>query len=152
MRFDTTVEELGAYLLTPGEATFLVEDAVDDESKKDKTEQIKMNVLLTDAHGKSTKQYVYLSPKYIVFIKDFCEAAGISEVFEEGSLIAAQCVGKSGRCVIAVEKGKQKPNSFEFYSDKMAIKKFISRNAKVSASNVPAAHTEAPFLDDDVPF
>ncbi len=151
MRFDTTIETSVPFLLKEGEATFEVLEAIDVKSKEDGTEQIKMKVCLTDSDGRSTNEFVYLTPKYSAFIKGFCDAIGEPELFEGGYLEAAHCSKKKGRCVIAVSKGKKKPDSEEFYNDKMAIKKFINKNQATTIAHQSPVKINS-FLDDDLPF
>lgn len=97
-------------LLPKGEYDFEVVAAEDKVSKKG-AEMIQLNVRVFN--GESGAYFVrdFLLEQFSFKLRHFCEATGLIEKYEDGSLEALDCEGRVGRLklVIKVDKSGQYP-------------------------------------------
>jgi hypothetical protein len=150
-----TDEELNAMgLLAPGYYQFEVIEAAETISKAG-NEMIKLTLKIWDEHGKERKMFDYLLDSMARKLKHFCVHTGQADKYENASLDANNCYGKTGTVQISIEKGKPNPNG-GMYEDRNSVVDYV---AGVEPSmSTPLANTRMtappakPDFDDDVPF
>ena len=118
-------EDLKSFDLIPdGTYDFDVLKASDEVSKASGNEMIKLT-LGVYVDGKITKWvFDYLVPSMEAKLRHFCDSTGLLSEYEDGSLEAFYCKGRSGKAKIGVQKGQ------DGYSDKNIIKDYVCRPAK----------------------
>jgi len=126
-------KKLRMKLMEPGPADFVVKSAADTLSNSDKTEQIEMQVEVFDQHGTSKVITDWLTPKMMEKMRNFCYGANVAALYDQGTLLAEHCIGLSGRCLIAVEKGGPDPKGGR-YPDKNKIRDYIAANGHAPAA------------------
>lgn len=136
MRFN---KEDANQLLKEGEAHFQVINA-EDKTSKAGSEMIELSIKVWDIDGKPGNIFDYLLPKLAWKIKHFCEATGMIDKFENESLCADDCNGKTGKLFI-----KTQP-AFGQYPEKSVVKDYIK-----STEDVKKIEEKPPF-DDEIPF
>lgn len=111
-------------------------------------DMIELNVKLYDTEGHSFWLYDYLvsNDAFAFKVRHFAAATGLLSKYEKGELNAEDCVGKTGRCQLGVQKAKNgfpAKNQIDDYVPLVAGAPLI---ASMSAKDV------AKELDDDIPF
>jgi hypothetical protein len=155
MRFtpktETECAEQG--LLEKGEYDFEVVDASNEMSKarpedgKESLPMIKLKVRVFEADGASSRTiFDYLIESFPSKLRHFCDASGILSRYEAGDLDAFQCLNKTGRCKVIVQKDKTGN-----YPPKNSIADYVIKAAPAlkpagSVTGDAPAHT-----DDDLP-
>lgn len=164
-----TEDELArALLLEPGVYPFEVIAASEDISKAgNEMIKIKMNVFGPD--DQQVHVYDYLMEKLQYKLRHFCEATGLLEKYEAGTLSELDCEGKAGFVKIKVDPANGS------YSAKNSVQDYVKapnspRQAPSIKKEPTAAETEFPRklkpdefsqkhgvnphakLDDDIPF
>lgn len=96
-----------------------------------------------DASGKSrlVNDYLVESEGMAYKTRHFAAATGMLKQYEKGDVPAADMVGKTGRCQLTIEKGK------DGYPDKNKIQDYVPTTGKLIAS---VADKDLP--DDEIPF
>ncbi len=101
--------------------------------------------------GESTylvDDYLLESVAYKLF--HYCAYSGLSKQYENGTLQASDCEGKSGYCKIGTQKGKKKDDgSGEFWPDRSSIKDYVRQEGLKTESVIGS---KKPIADEDVPF
>lgn len=122
---------------------FEVLTAIDTHSKAN-NEMIEMEVKVYDTEGKGRVFKDWLvsgeHPLTAAKVRHFASATGQLPQYEKGELKAFDCVGKTGRCQIAIEKGKDP------YPDKNKIADYAPR---VAGAPLIASVKD---MDDEIPF
>lgn len=116
-------------LLVPGECEFEVRDAKDERSDKGNS-MIHLILDCYDTNGDKAIVHDYLVESMPHKLRHFCYAAGIGQLYENGELEAANCIGCGGSCRIRTEQDKQKQ-----YPPKNAVVDYIVPNG---AKETPA--------------
>lgn len=102
------IAEMG--LLPKGEYDFEVIGAEDAKSgpnsKVPGTEMIKLDLAVFSSTGRRFFVKGLLHPSMEVQLRHFCEGVGLMDKYEDGSLDADDCKGKSGRVKIKVTEDK----------------------------------------------
>ena len=119
MRFAPKSEEQVSNLLKSGEGDFEVRQATDKVSQS-QNEMIELVLDVHDANGKKGLISDYLIEGMAHKLRHFCYAVGLGHVYEAGELTAEACRGRSGRCVIGIEK-----DSGGVYPDKNKIRDYV---------------------------
>jgi len=142
-------------LLNPGTYPFEVVDVENKDSegnplksKASGNKMIKLQLKVWDSKGREHSIYDYLvsSPMSIYKIKHFCESIGFENEYNSGQFDPKSCIGKCGSVELVIQKGQQKPNSSERYSDRNTVKDYQKSDGKIEKNT-----TKLPF-DDDIPF
>jgi hypothetical protein len=138
-----------AQLASAGEYQFEVLEASDQISKRSQLPMIKIKIGIYN--GESMRWHVtdYLTTSMESKLRHFCDTAGLLAKYESGTLTAADCMGRSGKCKLVIEEDEQGT-----YPDKNSVKDYISRPAKPITGPIkpaPLAHVPDPD-DSDVPF
>jgi len=119
-------------ILKAGNADFEVLKAAEKISNAGNP-MIELNIKVWDEDGKSGQIFDYLVSTAQWKIRNFAEAIGNLELYESGDFPAEALLGKSGRCVLKLEKSEQ-------YGDQIKIKDYL-----------PPAQKSALRADDDMP-
>src|SRR6478736_10369488 len=64
----------------------------------------------------------------------FCSYTGLARQYQDGTLTADDCLGKSGYLTIGTSKGKKKENSDEYWPDRPNVKDYIRNIGGVKAA------------------
>lgn len=130
-----------------GPYDFEVVSAIEKQSKSG-NDMTELAVKVYDAEGKSRimNDWLVESPGMAYKTRHFAESTGLLKEYEKGELPTNDLPGKTGRCQLGIEKGKQIPGSEDFYPDKNKIQDYLPRTGKLIAS------VDTTDLDDEVPF
>jgi hypothetical protein len=123
---------------------FEVTSAEEQTSSKG-NDMIKLMVKCYDTEGHSFTLFDYLvsSDGMAYKVRHFASATGLLATYEKGELSADDCLGKTGRCQVGIERGKNG------YSDKNNISDYVP----LIAGQQPLIASKAPEdLDDEIPF
>lgn len=114
-----------------------------ETSSKAGNDMIELEVKVYDTEGKSRtfKDWLVSSDGVAYKVRHFASATGMLPQYERGELRAGDCVGKTGRCQLGIEKGK------EPYPDKNKINDYAP-----TVAGAPLIASVAEGLDDEVPF
>jgi hypothetical protein len=141
-----TEEEIATAGLAPaGEYDFEVLQAEDAISKKNGNPMIKLKIGLYNGDRIRQHVYDYLLTSFESKLRHFCDTAGLLRLYENGSLSAEDCLGRTGRVRI-----EQEPASGS-YPAKNVVDDYVVRKAKPLAPPA-AAGTRPATGEDDVPF
>lgn len=145
MRFTPkTEEECTKFTLLPaGIYDFEVTAARNKiSSKGNDMIELELNIFHDDGTA-SVRDYLMEAVAYKM--RHFCAAAGLMPQYEAGELEDIDCIGATGKVKLEISKGKKKPDSEEFYSDKNGVKDYV-----VPEGGAKPAGRE-PGCDDDIP-
>jgi hypothetical protein len=136
-------------LMPAGTYDFEVVEASNEKSKKG-NDMIKVKLQLWDRNGDTRFLYDYLMEAMMFKLLHFCEATGLSQMFQAGNLSAENCLGRTGKVKIKVGEAQNG------YAPKNEVKDYVSPQAGQgmaarAASAAPVA-SNAPADTDDVPF
>ncbi len=134
-----TNEELSSIgLIKDGVYNFDVLEA-SDETSKSGNDMIKIKLGLWDERGVMRVIYDYLLEAMPHKLIHFCESTVGIDKYKSGELTAEDCVNKSGKVHITIEKGKEKPEG-GLYPDRNSVKDYV----KEDKTN--------DHLNDEIPF
>ena len=141
-----------------GEYDFEVVNYEDAISKKSGADMIHLELKVFHPDGGSQTIHDYLLASMLHKLRHACEAIGILDRFEEGTLEARDFDSGVGKVMLKVDKAK--PNSG--YRDKNSVDDYVkpvararARPGGVQAARPSAARQPKPSpqdLDDEIPF
>lgn len=140
-----------------GEYDFEVVNYEDTTSKKTGADMIHLELKVYHPDGGSQTIHDYLLASMMHKLRHACEAIGILDRFEEGTLEARDFDGGVGKVMLKVDKAK--PNSG--YRDKNSVDDYVKPAVRAGArAGAAAARPAAPRqpkpsqddLDDTIPF
>ena len=138
-------------LWKPGVCDFEVLEAEDTISKASGAEMIKLKVKIFNEDGESQILFDYLLDSMAAKLRHAAAAFGLLGRYEAGGFEAFECVGKTGRCKVSVQKDKTGQ-----FPDKNGIADYIlpEKQERPAAPRRMAARTPAPAgdIDDEIPF
>lgn len=142
MRFDPLSEEdcKNFELLDPGDYNLVVIEATDKTSKAGND----MIELVLEYMGEPRCRiwdYLLSTTKTMYKLRHFCDAAGLMDKYEDGSLTSQDCVGVILVGCVRITKGKGE------YRDKNSIADYRAKSTRTVA-----AGSNEPVSDDDIPF
>lgn len=133
-------------LWQPGNYSFEIATAVDEVSKS-QNEMIKLGLNVYNEKGESRIVFDYLLDIIPHKIRHLCEACGLLEKYEQGSLYAVDFVNKTGELKLIIQKDKTGQ-----YADKNTVYDYIVKKGEiVKVVKTGNASFDAAF-DDEVPF
>jgi hypothetical protein len=145
-----TEEEIQREGLLPiGEYPFEVIEAKDKVSKNgNQMIEVKVEVFNLD---EDTSRFIfdYLMEKMAFKLRHFCAATGLIEAYEDGSLSAEMCQGKTGTCKVGVKHSEEFPSRNEIRD---YIVKAVSRDEQPKKAVIGIAAGKNVLEDDDIPF
>lgn len=89
-------------LFAEGDYDFEVLEAEETRSKKG-NDMIKLKLNVLDRSGNSRWVYDYLLESMGFKLRHFCEGTGLLSKYDQGTLTARDCIGRSGICKLQVE-------------------------------------------------
>lgn len=133
-------DDLKVSLLKEGEYNFDVLSASDTVSKA-MNPMIKICLgIYADGDTISARVYDFLLSAMEAKLRHFCDTTGLLSVYESGSLQASDCIGRSGKVRIVVERK-------DGYSPRNTVRDYVCRRAKPVGKGSDMSVTE-----EDVPF
>lgn len=152
MKFTPKTEEEVSNLLPEGEYMLVVTEAEDRVSKSG-AEMIYLKLETVDEDPFSKIIFDYLLEAMAYKLRHFCEATGLLPKYDEGSLVAADCIGRKVLAKVFID------SKDPAYAPKNAIRDYvIDKTKRAEASGKPPgigapkdAGTEE-FFNDDIPF
>lgn len=130
-------------LISPGIYDFEVISASDKMSKTG-NEMIELKIKIWDINNQERIIFDYLLEAMSFKLRHFAEATGLLQKYESGMLLAKDCLGKSGKVEIIIQKDKNGQ-----YGDKNAVKDYISLS---ETSHAEPIKKDDSFLNDEIPF
>ena len=148
-----TEEQIAAEgVLAPGVYSFEVMKA-EEKTSKSGNPMIVLDVKLFGPDGEPFYVNDYLLEKFAFKLRHFCAMTGLLDAYQQGSLTAGDCEGRTGHAKVAIDKGKPNPQGGN-YPDRNAIKDYVPapvEAAKPEPTDAQLSNTDA-VVTDDVPF
>lgn len=137
MKFQHKSEQeiIESKLLPKGIYDFNVIEATEKLSKAG-NEMIVIKIMVWDKKGKERNITDYLLEAMEFKLRHFCEVTGLIDKYNNDELTDMDCLNKSGKVLINIKKGKEKPDG-GFYEDKNSVEDYVKGDN---------------FESDDVPF
>jgi hypothetical protein len=127
-----------------GEYDFEVVGAIEKMSKTGNDMiELKLRVYVGD---KERIIFDYLLEAMAFKLIHFCEATGLSAVYEAGQLTAEDCIGQSGKLNLVIQEGKGG------FASKNSVGDYIVSSEPVQARKSQPATTVSNFDGDEIPF
>lgn len=137
-------------LIPKGTYDFLVLDAEETISKSG-NDMIKLKIRIFMPDGRERVIFDYLLEAMEFKTGHFAEATGLLDKYQNGSIDAHDCLGKSGKCKIIIQSDKEGK-----YPDKSVIGDYIptdeAQSNKLKSKVEAAKQTDDGFGDTDLPF
>lgn len=132
-------------LLTEGIYPFTVKE-VESQVSQSNNPMLKVRLGVLDAKGEERNiiDYLVATDKMMFKLKHFCEAIGIEDKYNSGKFTPKDCLNRSGKAKIGVQKGSMTPDGSGFYPDKNSIKDYLKGVASTPVADVP--------FNDDIKF
>lgn len=130
-------------------------DVMSAEAKKSKkgNDMIEMELRVYADDGREHKLLDWLMPVMGFKLFHFCAYTGLSRQYENGTLNAEDCIGKSGYVKIVIQPDKEKK-----FPDRNSVKDYVRPEPKLGSVKVGLSEaqqnnvTEKAGEPDDVPF
>lgn len=135
-------------LIEEGVYPFEVIEAADKKSKSG-NDMIELKLKLWDNLGRERQCFDYLLEAMAFKLRHFCEAVGLLDKYEAGSLQASDCLSRSGKLELVIQEGKQNPNGGT-YPNKNSVKDYIKPEG--GAVSKPSEEAKDDGFSDDIPF
>jgi hypothetical protein len=130
-------------LLTDGIYPFIVKTYEPRISKTGNSMlEIMVGVLDSEGNERNIKDFLLATDTMIFKLKHFCEAIGMHKEYAAGRFDPAKCLGRTGKCVIGLQKGNEKPDGTGYYPDRNSIKDYVKAEMV----------EDKPPFDDDIKF
>lgn len=120
-----------------------------DETSTAGNGMIKMSVAVFNQEGTKHRRlfdYLVASDGMQYKVRHFASATGLLPLYEKGELKAEDCIGKTGRCQLAIQAASKSYPAKNVISDYVPVVAGAPLIASMSAKDV------AKELDDDIPF
>lgn len=143
LEFEPETEEQLLSLLDEGTYDFFIPKAEKHLAKSGNL-SIKLTVEVYNNLGVKKVLYCYLSTKYKLLLKHFCDATGHEEAYSSGRVTPEICENMNGRCMVGIEEPEEGSN----YNKKNYIKDFLKRDPNHKAPEIK----KDEFIDDILPF
>lgn len=145
-----SAKEIAEKSLWPrGVYDFEVQTASDEKTgptaKTPNVDYIKLNMIIFNAQGHQRYIKDNLHPAMEAKLRHFAETTGLLAKYEAGTLTAADCEGRTGKCKVKIkedESGK--------YDPKNEVADYVKPKAKTEAT--PATAAQAEDDSSDIPF
>lgn len=143
-------EELAVMnLIAPGIYDYLIIDAKEKLSKSGH-EMIELKLKIWDIHGHERVVFDYLLEAMAHKLRHFAESNGLLDKYESGSITANDCLNKSGKVEIIIQKDKTGQ-----YGDRNSVKDYVLDVEPKPSGMKPLPASSSDFVDsnlDDLPF
>jgi hypothetical protein len=114
---------------------------------KSSNEMIKLQLRIWDRESGERILYDYLLAAFLKKLKHFSDIANLKEKYNSGSIVAEDCVGKSGYVLIDIQEDKT-----DTYPPKNVIKDYVKKPEGVSHELSKSLANEQEMFDDQLPF
>lgn len=106
-----------------------------------------------DGREITIKDYLVSTEKMNWKIIHFCEAVGLMNEYESGKFNESYCLGKIGKLILGVQKGKQKDDG-SYFDDTNNVKDYIKDFVNDMKPSIlqPLKASGSDFKDDDILF
>lgn len=144
MKFEPQTDEqiAASGLLANGIYDFEIPAAEDKvSSNNNEMIEIKLNIYDTDGSIRSIRDWIM--PQMVKKFKHFHNACGMMDKYESGTLVAADIIGKTGKCIVKQETYTNK-DGLEIMSNK--IVDYVKRE------NLDTKTGHKDVDSDDIPF
>lgn len=127
--------------------------AAEEKVSSSGNDMIVVEVKLYNAEGRSRMVTDFLLPTEAMAykLKHACEAVGLLDSYEAGTLNAVDLTGRGGRCKLGIQSDKKGQ-----YPDKNVINDYVvDKTARGEVGAFPPKSKQAmvdPSLDDEIPF
>jgi hypothetical protein len=125
-----------------GTYDFEVLEASDEVSAKG-NDMIKVNIAIWQGDKVLCRVFDYLLPSMEAKLRHACDACGLLDRYQSGSLQAVDFIGRAGKVRIKIKKETDQ------YPAKNEVEDYVCRPAKSLGSQTKDA---PPLTDDDCPF
>ena len=125
-------------LLADGIYPFVVK-SVEEQVSKSSILMLKVKLLVVAAENDVRVIFDYLlATEQMMFkLKHFCESIGIADKYEKGSFEPSDCIERSGKVKIGIQKGAAKDDGSGFYPDKNSVKDYVKSNDTGTKAKAP---------------
>lgn len=133
-------------LLKDGVYPFIVKDIKATFSQKSGNEmlEVRLGIMDEQGHERNLRDYLMATETMIFKLKHFCETLGLEEDYAKGNINPFVCVGRSGKVIVATQKGQAKDDGTGYYPDKNSVRDYVKQEVLQKVE-------KAPF-DDDIKF
>jgi hypothetical protein len=128
-------------LWAKGEYDFEIVKAEDATSKSTGAQMIKLELMVYDNDGRTRRITDYLLASLAAKLRHFCDTCGLLPQYQSGTLCAADCEGRTGRCKVVIQEDKSGQ-----YPPKNSIADYSIRRTKEIQPPASAAK-----VTDDMP-
>ncbi len=133
-------------LLADGVYPFTVKAIEQSHSKSGNAMlKVRLGILAAEGDERNIIDYLVATEQMMFKLKHFCEAVGLEDNYAKGNFSPSDCINRSGRVRIGVQKGGAKDDGSGFYPDKNSVKDYVKLEL------VPKVDDKPPF-DDDIKF
>jgi hypothetical protein len=138
-------------LLSDGIYPFIVK-AIESQVSKSNNSMLKLKIGVIDAKGEERNIIDYLlgTDQMIYKLKHFCESIGMEDKYAKGNFEPQDCINRSGKVKIGVQKGAPKPDGDGFYPDKNSVKDYVKGD--VEPKKAEKAEKAKDDFNDDIKF
>lgn len=132
-------------LLPDGIYPFVVK-AVEPQVSKSSIPMLKVKIVVvaSDTDFRTIFDYLLTTEQMMFKLKHFCEAIGIEDKYNKGGFEPSDCIERSGKVKIGIQKGAAKDDGSGFYPDKNTVKDYM----KSEEVNSPKTKASDEFNDD----
>lgn len=109
--------------------------------------KVRIGVLAEGGDERNIFDYLVAAPEMVFKIKHFCETIGLEDKYLKGNFQPNDCINRSGKVKIGIQKGAAKPDGSGFYPDKNSVKDYIKPGEEIAEK----AKID-PDLNDDIKF
>jgi hypothetical protein len=130
-------------LMADGIYSFRVKAVTTSQSKSGNNMlEVVLGVMDNDSNERNIRDYLVATDKMIFKTKHFCEAIGFEKEYASGKFDPMKCIDRSGKLVIATQKGGAKDDGSGYYPDKNIVRDYV-KSEPIAAND---------FLNDDIKF
>ncbi len=132
-------------LLADGIYPFTVKSIEQQESKSGNPMlKVRIGVMPKEGEERNIFDYLVSTEQMMFKIKHFCETIGLEDKYTKGNFAPIDCLNRSGKVKIGVQKGGPKPDGSGFFPDKNSVKDYVKLGEEVAKE----AKVEEEFNDD----
>ena len=153
LSFQPETEEQVLNLLKDGVYDFSVSEAKDAISKRTGNPMIKLTLVIWDKNGDKRFITDYIMTSYMRKLKHFCDATGLIDKYNEGSLTATDCLDKTGKLKLVIKNEIDSP-----YPPQNEVQDYVKKESVIAQNGLyktmaEVANNATEFKDDvDIPF
>lgn len=108
--------------------------------------KVTLGVVAKPGDQRNIIDFLLTTEQMMFKLKHFCESIGLSEQYAQGKFELNDCINRSGKVKIGVQKGAAKDDGSGFFPDKNCVKDYVKPENVMPKVVTPA------FKDDDISF